>query len=94
MCSATLENDGVRDAQNVYAYFGRPDVWPRGFPLENINNTDGNNVLSPAGVTKSYSPIKSYLVNGDPDTDAIFRLTHGEAIGGGGLYVHTSAERS
>ena len=84
VCSATLVNDGVRDAQNVYAYFGRPDVWPRGFPLENINNTDGNNVLSPAGVTKSYSPIKSYLVNGDPDTDAIFRLTHGEAVGGGG----------
>ena len=82
VCGATLENDGVHDAQNVYSYFGRPDVWPRGFPLENINNTDGNNVLTKKSrMTKSYSPIKSYLVNGDPDTDAIFRLTHGEAIG-------------
>jgi len=33
-------------------------------------------------VRRAHAPIKSYLVNGDPDTDAIFRLTHGEAIGG------------
>jgi hypothetical protein len=79
-CAAKLKDDGVHDAQNVYAYFGRPDVWPRGFPLENINNTNGNNVLSDE-LERSFSPVKSYLVNGDPDTDAIFRLTHGEAIG-------------
>jgi hypothetical protein len=80
-CAARLVNDGVHDAQNVYAYFGAPGVWPRGFPLNDVNNTDGNNVLSPRGVELAYTPIKSYLVNGDPDTDAIFRLTRGEQIG-------------
>ena len=80
VCSARLVEDKDHAAQNVYAYFGRPDIWPRGFPLNEINNTGGN-VLMEKAVQKHYSPIKSLLVNGDPDTDAIFRLTRGEAIG-------------
>ena len=27
---------------NVYSYFGRPDIWPRGYPLENINLTEAH----------------------------------------------------
>jgi hypothetical protein len=62
---------------NPYNYFGRSDVWPRGYPLDHILHK------------KSYEPISSVilrpliqqgLVDNDPDVDAIFRLTRGELI--------------
>lgn len=57
---------------NVYAHFGGDRVWPRGFPLEKIGDcaapktesTDDGDVMVWQG-----------LVEGDPDVDAIFRLT-------------------
>lgn len=61
---------------NPYAHFGQPSIWPRGYPLECIQQKD-----SFAMTTKKVHPlIQQGLVNNDPDVDAIFRLTRGEFI--------------
>ncbi|XP_050404791.1 uncharacterized protein LOC126820736 [Patella vulgata] len=57
---------------NPYRHFGQPTLWPRGYPLGYIggNFTDKYEL----GVFKTPS-IQQGVVNGDPDMDAIFRLT-------------------
>jgi hypothetical protein len=63
---------------NILNYFSEANIWSRGYPLElinkqseiafkKINETDINKV----GIIQS-------LVDGDPDVDAIFRLTSNE----------------
>jgi len=57
---------------NVYRYFGA-DAWPRGLPLENV--MDDNGAFK---ICKSQGPkvlVRQGLVKGEPDVDAIFRLT-------------------
>jgi hypothetical protein len=61
---------------NPYAYFGQPSVWPRGYPLEYIQQTDSFTVTT----KKVYPLIQQGLVNNDPDVDAIFRLTRGNIV--------------
>ncbi|GMT20043.1 hypothetical protein PFISCL1PPCAC_11340 [Pristionchus fissidentatus] len=67
---------------NPYRHFGRPDMWPRGFPLEHIKNHghyDGSyrlcHVQRPAAVQQG-------IVQKDPDVDAIYRLLHAEPTTG------------
>ena len=56
---------------NIYHYFGCPTVWPRGFPLEEILCQQNSKFKF-----KQTNPlIQQALVNGNPDVDAIFRLT-------------------
>jgi hypothetical protein len=62
---------------NVYSYFGQPDVWPRGFPLEKIAGARDFQIGSP---TSCLIGIEQGIVNGDPDVDAIFRLTQDKPI--------------
>ena len=57
---------------NPYAHFGQPTIWPRGFPLNEINKKLYNDYIL---VKKATSIIQQSVVNGDPDVDAIFRLT-------------------
>lgn len=63
---------------NIYAYFGQPTLWPRGFPLENIHASGS------FWVTNQKEPLKigviQGLVNKDPDVDAIYRLTQGKEV--------------
>lgn len=70
---------------NPYGCFGGPaNVWPRGFPLDSINDGESTrcNTVSvdfsegaredtkwPLGVVQG-------LANHDPDVDAVYRLTH------------------
>lgn len=67
---------------NPYKCFGGPaNVWPRGFPLDSINNVDSTRCdlrfvgdvedlkSKPLGVIQS-------LANHDPDVDAVYRLTY------------------
>lgn len=56
---------------NIYSHFGQPTVWPRGFPIENVLNSS----VSETVFIGHYPLIQQALVNGDPDVDAIFRLT-------------------
>ncbi len=56
---------------NVYKYFTKSHIWPRGFALENILDTlpDLENQLLVD------CPIQQGLADENPDVDAIYRLT-------------------
>ncbi|KAF8950051.1 hypothetical protein BGZ52_003934 [Haplosporangium bisporale] len=68
---------------NIYSHFGRPDIWPRGFPLEEIDVRRPTSYLPeyeslPVQVRDVLAPpmmIQQGLADLDPDVDAIFRLT-------------------
>ncbi|KAG0038418.1 hypothetical protein BGZ83_003093, partial [Gryganskiella cystojenkinii] len=76
-------NSRAGKSVNIYSHFGRPDIWPRGFPLEEID------VRRPVSYTPPYESlteqerevlappmmIQQGLADLDPDVDAIFRLT-------------------
>ena len=57
---------------NPFAHFGQPTIWPRGFQIDQISNTIYNDYIL---AEKPTSIIQQGVVNGDPDVDAIFRLT-------------------
>ena len=62
---------------NPYSYFGQPSVWPRGYPLEKINDQSIQNSKCQKLTYEIYENkvpiIQQGLVNGDPDVDAIYR---------------------
>lgn len=61
---------------NIYRCFTDKKVWPRGFPLESINdNTDYTLDEDSCDIA-----VWQGLANGEPDVDAIFRLVNGEKI--------------
>ncbi|KAG0031967.1 hypothetical protein BGZ83_004494, partial [Gryganskiella cystojenkinii] len=68
---------------NIYSHFGRPDIWPRGFPLEEIDIRLPVSYIPPyeslteqeQGVLAPPMMIQQGLADLDPDVDAIFRLT-------------------
>jgi len=57
---------------NVYRQFTGTKIWPRGFPLEYINQPA---VTTSREAQLHFCPIQQGLVDGDPDVDAIYRLT-------------------
>ena len=62
---------------NAYAHFGGGQVWPRGFPLERIGACEAP-ATRPAG--DPTVAVWQGLVGGDPDVDAIFRLTRPDPV--------------
>lgn len=76
-------SDGEGKSVNIYSHFGRPDIWPRGFPLQEIDIRRPTSYLPeyeslPVQVRNILSPpmlIQQGLADLDPDVDAIFRLT-------------------
>lgn len=62
---------------NVYRSFTDMDIWPRGLPLPRV--TDPASVLSREELHRSNLTIGVWqgLADGDPDVDAIYRLTRG-----------------
>jgi len=56
---------------NVYKYFTNKNIWPRGFSLENINDT----LPMLSNEVELNCPIQQGLADGNPDVDAIYRLT-------------------
>ncbi len=60
--------------ENIYTHFTDTKIWPRGFPLEYINESFRKKSL--LGEKSTFDcPIQQYLADGDPDVDAIYRLT-------------------
>lgn len=59
---------------NIYAYFTKTRIWPRGFALEHL--LDVIRPLSDFMEKKVYCPIQQGLADENPDVDAIYRLTH------------------
>ena len=55
---------------NVYAHFSEDLIWPRGLPLDAIH--DAGRVYDEAATSEC--AIQQYLVDSDPDVDAIYRL--------------------
>lgn len=63
--------------ENVYTHFGDSRIWPRGFPLECINESLRSK--TPLSEKSTFDcPIQQYLADGDPDVDAVYRLTRDE----------------
>ncbi len=58
---------------NVYRYFSDELTWPRGFPLDAIQGS-----VPPLGrcpVETVHCPIQQAMADGNPDVDAVYRLT-------------------
>jgi len=63
-----------RGWENVYTHFTPDKIWPRGFPLEMITESLAH--LSPLGEQQLFDcPVQQYLADGDPDVDAVYRMT-------------------
>ena len=59
---------------NVYRAFTSERVWPRGFPLDAVN--ESLRAAPPLGQDADHDcPVQQYLADGDPDVDAVYRLT-------------------
>lgn len=69
--SYTFENTGW---VNVYHYFTEKTIWPRGFPLEELQKkqVDIKSLMNAA----VYCPIQQGLADENPDVDAVYRLTY------------------
>jgi hypothetical protein len=58
---------------NIYGSFGHPNIWPRGFPIDEIRNVteDGWHSVRQNRQKNTYAYIQQYLADLDPDVDAI-----------------------
>ncbi|CAF1040508.1 unnamed protein product [Adineta steineri] len=75
--SANTTNNLTMEGQitvNPYHYFGQPNIWPRGYPLRLV----GDNISISISLSTVRPLIQQGLANGDPDLDAIFRLTQSD----------------
>ena len=60
---------------NPYYYFGRPDIWPRGFRISDIYKNNTNNIFS---AMKNQFNCDILIIQGiinNPDLDSLFLLT-------------------
>jgi hypothetical protein len=57
---------------NVYRYFSETTIWPRGLPLDAIN--DSLPAFESLSARNVECPIQQGLTDQDPDVDAIYRL--------------------
>jgi len=58
---------------NIYGSFGHPQIWPRGFPLDQLRNVteDGWHSVRQNQQSNTNVYIQQYLADLDPDVDAI-----------------------
>ena len=59
---------------NAYAWFAEDQIWPRGFPLDAIQESSSAGWPEPITLQTCTAPIQQGLVNGSPDVDAVWRL--------------------
>lgn len=59
---------------NVYHYFTKHFIWPRGFPLEELQNKQIE--LTSLKYESTNCPIQQGLADENPDVDAVYRLTY------------------
>ena len=64
---------------NVYRAFTTQPVWPRGLPLSIVRTTIARG-LERGDTVEAECPIQQFLADGDPDVDAIYRLTRGDEV--------------
>jgi len=56
---------------NIYSLFSDEKIWPRGFPVEFLNEFSANR----GKVADVISPVQQGLADDNPDVDAIYRMT-------------------
>ena len=59
-------------AVNPYSHFGQSTVWPRGYPLDKIADVEPHTFKE---CSNQRALVQQGVVDGDPDVDAIYRLT-------------------
>jgi hypothetical protein len=71
-----VKSFGFKDAGwvNVYHYFTKQMIWPRGFPLEELQKKQIE--LSQLKQEVLNCPIQQGLADENPDVDAVYRLTY------------------
>lgn len=69
---------GAQEFVNAYRFFTDNLIWPRGFPLPHVQSLFNAATTTPQPVKVG---IWQALVDGDPDVDAIFRMTRGVGRG-------------
>lgn len=58
---------------NIYSYYTKAKVWPRGFPLEDVQHWQ-KNITVGESASEIFSPIQQGLADENPDVDAVFRM--------------------
>ena len=56
---------------NVYGYFSKENIWPRGYPLNHLKKE----IEHSSAVQKINCPIQQGLADENPDVDAVYRMT-------------------
>lgn len=59
---------------NIYTFFTKEMIWPRGLPLEEIRKK--NIKIQKSKPKMRICPIQQGLADDNPDVDAVYRLTH------------------
>lgn len=59
---------------NIYDRFGAPHTWPRGYPMQKLKAADA--AVSEDGAALPWGVLQ-YLADGDPDVDAVYRMSNG-----------------
>lgn len=73
---------GGSQTVNPYQFFTETHVWARGLPLRRVLDVDARRrttAVAPAGFFDDVTIIQG-LADGDPDVDAIFRLTSRDSL--------------
>lgn len=62
---------------NIYDKFGAAGTWPRGYPMQKLKAEDGTPQEDAAALPWG---VLQYLADGDPDVDAVYRMTNGAEV--------------
>ena len=73
---------------NPYPHFGQASLWPRGYPLELVGHEASYNYRL---CSLHQASIRQALASGDPDVDAVFRLTRRHENDNGKLMFDVTA---
>uniref|UniRef100_A0A914VVM8 Uncharacterized protein n=1 Tax=Plectus sambesii TaxID=2011161 RepID=A0A914VVM8_9BILA len=73
--------NSTRPLFNAYAFWGQPDIWPRGYPLEEVRKVN-NETQYTLCKTQRVPAIQQGLVLQDPDVDAVYRLLNADEATG------------
>lgn len=83
--TSVLEVDSSAPAVNLYPAMGGGEAWPRGFPLDSITEPaaflasgQGSGNWLVENTTATRIGVLQSMVDGDPDVDAMYRLTRRE----------------
>jgi hypothetical protein len=61
---------------NAYRFFSKEHIWPRGFPLEDLQDTGNKSDHATDIVRQTFDPvILQGLADENPDVDAVYRMT-------------------